>query len=102
MPLSRVGATRRCAEWLVWCNENGWSEHLGALADMFWRYHPCVSPEDRPTSKTVEPPDTGAAPTDNNRMDAIKGICESTDPHESDIEELHRSVNKIYELCCRT
>lgn len=32
----------------------------------------------------------------NSAMDAIKAVCERTDPHETDIEVLRVAVNKIY------
>ena len=36
-----------------------------------------------------------ASPT-NSAMDAIKAVCERTDPHETDVEVLRVAINKIY------
>ena len=32
----------------------------------------------------------------NSAMDAIKAVCERTDPHETDVEVLRVTINKIY------
>lgn len=31
---------KKCAEWLKWCLDNGWSkESLDALEALWWKYH---------------------------------------------------------------
>lgn len=33
-------AIKKCAEWLAYCLEIGWSkEHLNALEKLWWEYH---------------------------------------------------------------